>query len=83
MVACAADEERAIISADTDFGAILSQSGEQAPSVVLFRRVGRTPEAQHAVLRANLPAVEGDLAAGALVVFDQDTVRIRRLPIDG
>ena len=34
-----------------------------------------------ALLLANLEAVTDDLAAGAIVVFDADRIRIRRLPI--
>lgn len=70
-----------LISADTDFGEILSRSGARLPSLVLFRQGNRTPEHRAATLFANLPEVSDDLDAGAVVVFAEDRIRIRRLPL--
>jgi hypothetical protein len=64
--------------------ALLARSGDVFPSVVLFRgEVTRRLQAQAELLLANLVQVEGDLAAGALVVIGDGRVRVRRLPIKG
>jgi predicted nuclease of predicted toxin-antitoxin system len=82
VLARARDEDRILISADTDFGMLLSRSHAAAPSVVLVRRlVGRRATDMTEVILANLPLVEEDLACGAIVVLGEESVRVRRLPI--
>lgn len=76
------ERDRVLVSADTHFGGLLALSGAASPSVVLVRRVSSPGSADLAVLlRANLPLVAADLAAGAVVVLGDDTLRVRRLPL--
>ena len=78
----AAAEDRVIVSADTDFGAILAARQSAKPSFVLLRRTNNlSPEAIAAVLASNLPAHEEALSQGAIVVISDNVVRVRQLPI--
>lgn len=78
----ACDDARTLVSADTDFGALLAASHEPGPSVVLVRRVvGRRVHELAGILIANLPQVEEDLGLGSIVVIGDDSLRVRRLPI--
>jgi predicted nuclease of predicted toxin-antitoxin system len=78
----ALDEERVIVSEDTDFGALLARSGAAAPSFVLLRGADPlTAEARAALIAAALPQIASDLEAGCIAVLTRYRVRIRLLPI--
>jgi predicted nuclease of predicted toxin-antitoxin system len=81
VLAAAQDEQRVLVSADTDFGELLARGGLALPSLVLFRQGNRGPEHQARTLLENLAEVAEDLEAGAIVVFTDDSIRIRRLPL--
>ena len=82
LVGLATDDDRVIISADTDFGALLAHTRATKPSVILVRAlVDRRPPELAAVLMANLDAVREHLEAGAMVAFMQSDIRVRRLPL--
>jgi predicted nuclease of predicted toxin-antitoxin system len=82
VMARAKQEQRVLISADTDFGELLARAGDDSPSVLLLRRHDRRrarPIAE--LILTNLDAIADDLTDGAIVVFDGDRIRIRSLPI--
>ena len=80
-MAAAVAESRVLVSMDTDFGELLATSNASLPSVVLFRRVGRTADEQAAVLLLNLADIADDLDAGAIAVITNSQIRLRRLPL--
>ena len=83
VMAFAAESGRVVVSGDTDFGELLARSNATAPSVLLFRRQGQRRAAEiAALLIANLPTIADDLDGGAIVVFDNDRIRVRALPLN-
>jgi len=82
ILEAAATEARTVVSANTDFGELLARTNASSPSVLLLRRQDHRRAAEVAALLAlNLPAVAEDLESGAIVVLDDERIRIRRLPM--
>ena len=82
VLAAARDADAVLISSDTDFGELLARSNANDPSVILLRRQeGRRASEIASLIVANLQAVADDLASGAIVVLDDDRVRVRSLPL--
>ena len=79
----AAAEDRILVSADTDFGALLAARAVKKPSVIQFRGPGsRKPDALARAILSNLPQLTDPLARGSIVTFEPSRVRVRALPIN-
>ena len=78
----ASQEERVLVSADTQFGAILAARHDAKPSVILIKRSSeRRPEKQAELLLANRSVIAGLVDRGSVIVFDDRRLRSRTLPI--
>jgi predicted nuclease of predicted toxin-antitoxin system len=79
----AAAVDRIVVSADTDFGALLAARNVRKPSVIQFRGPGsRKPDALARVMLSNLPQLSDALERGSIVTFEPSRVRVRALPIN-
>ena len=76
-------EDRVIVSADTDFGALLAARDRPRPSFVLFRRTsGLRPSGIASQLLEIAKRYESRLKTGCIVTVRDDRIRVRRLPIE-
>ena len=78
----ASNEQRVILTQDTDFGTLLAASGKLRPSVIVLRLRDGRPVVQAHTLLTNLSVIERDLLDGAIVVITEAAIRTRRLPIE-
>ena len=70
-----------MITHDTDFGTILALTGSARPSVILFRWQAISAQRLFSFLTEYLPQLSESLVAGALVVVDEQKIRVRTLPL--
>ena len=78
----AANEERVLVSADTDFGNLLALRQQTKPSVILFRRTShRRPADQVSLILNTLANLADSLEQGCIAVLEETRVRVRSLPI--
>lgn len=74
--------EAVIVTADTDFGALLARSTRTQPSIILVRALLPFSVGDQArLLLLNLPQIHDALVAGAIVVIGPEGIRVRPLPI--
>jgi predicted nuclease of predicted toxin-antitoxin system len=82
IMRAAVEQDRILITADSDFAAMLALSGARMPSVVLLRSADHMrPLDQAGLLLANLATVEDELMTGAIVSLNRGHLRVRELPI--
>ena len=78
----AREENRIVVSADSDFGAILAAQESEQPSFILFREPNLLSASDYVdMLLPVLPMLEAELTTGCIAVFRRGLLRVRRLPI--
>ena len=75
-------DDRIIISQDTDFGAILASRNASKPSFILFRMQDKRTTVILNVLIDNLSSLGKHLEIGSVIVFEDNRIRVRKLPFN-
>lgn len=81
ILAKARSEGRILLTLDLDFGYLMAISGAALPSVILFRLGNESADVVTQRLEDVLACCQADLLSGALVTVDDDSIRVRQLPI--
>ena len=77
-------EDRIVVTADTDFGLLAARTGIRKPSIILFHHsFPHRPSEQARILIRSLPRLATALEQGSLVALESRRIRIRSLPIIG
>ncbi|WGV24985.1 DUF5615 family PIN-like protein [Halotia branconii] len=74
-------EERILLTVDLDFAQLLAISGDNLPSVILFRLGNENYDVINERLTQVLNECQEDLELGAIISVNNETFRVRRLPI--
>lgn len=70
-----------IITADTDFGYLLSRWNRNLPSVILFRFFSYNPTTQLSAIKVIIDNHSSELTNGSLILIEPEKIRIRTLPL--
>jgi predicted nuclease of predicted toxin-antitoxin system len=74
-------EGRVLLTLDLDFGYLVAVSQQRLPSIIIFRLGNESAEIVTQRLSDALDVCTPDLEQGAIVTVNEDTIRVRRLPI--
>lgn len=81
IIEIARQNDEVILTHDLDFGTLLAFSNADSPSVIIFRIPQINATVFSGLVKDNWAAIEASLAKGAIVVFQENAIRIRELPI--
>lgn len=84
ILAFAKAQDRVVISADTDFPALLAANGDTKPSVILVREIIHTPPAELGkIIAAQLrhEPLAADLERGVVAAIRRSRISVRDLPL--
>ena len=77
----ARDENRILLTHDLGFGELVAASGEQLPSVIIFRLRNMQPSRVNLHLESIITEYRNPLEDGAVISVTEGQVRSRSLPI--
>ncbi len=83
IVDVARSHDRAILTQDLDFTAIIALSRRSTPSLICLRLTSSKIDHVNRVLARALPRLERIVKEGAIVTVTDDSLRCRRLPLEG
>lgn len=72
---------RIVVTQDLDFSMLVALSRHSQPSLITLRLSSAKPDVVTQKLLDVLPTIESELTEGAAVTINDDTVRIRKLPM--
>jgi predicted nuclease of predicted toxin-antitoxin system len=75
------ENDKTIITQDLDYGSLLAFSNESKPSVLIFRIHQLSRKICFKLIQENWENIEDSLESGAVVIIEQESLRIRTLPI--
>lgn len=70
-----------IITHDLDYGHLLAFSGEKEPSVIIFRIKNTHPDNLFNKMISTWHRIENSLLEGSIIIIEDNSLRIRNLPI--
>jgi len=73
--------DRAVLTRDLDFSALMAISGRKRPSIIALRLSSARVPHVNAVLERALPAIEAAVNEGSLITVEDQSIRIRPLPL--
>jgi predicted nuclease of predicted toxin-antitoxin system len=74
-------EHRIVLTQDLDFSMLIALSNDDQPSLITLRLSSSKPDLVTQRLLAVLPSLEQELLEGTAVTIDDNSVRIRKLPM--
>jgi predicted nuclease of predicted toxin-antitoxin system len=83
VLSLAESQGAVLLTHDLGFGKLLAFSQKEKPSVVIFRLEKLNSEILEGILLKDWGLIERPVLLGAIVVIEENDVRIRRLPIGG
>ncbi len=81
ILSLAQEEGRVVLTHDLGFGALMSATGQQLPSVVIFRLRDMRPTSVITYLDLAIRQYGPDLEAGAILSVTERRIRVRSLPL--